>query len=174
MGGIRMKYLHHMRAEEAIKFIDMCNTRGHYAYKRGLIPTWNQKEEICLKAVEEDGLLIRFVKTKTDSICMAAIKQNPWALNYIENPSKEMIVNALNSVMTVVDSYKTADEVIEKIFNDLTDIKEFVRFIARITSREKTHFNKVGCTMNGVKVRFSDSVLSMMICEKLIEYVENK
>lgn len=41
-----------------------------------------QTEELCLKAVQLDGLAIKYVKHKTPAVITAAIKQNPLSQSY--------------------------------------------------------------------------------------------
>jgi len=36
------------------------------------------------KAVTEDGLNLQHIKVQTPAICLAAIRQNPFAMNYID------------------------------------------------------------------------------------------
>ncbi|MDK9790198.1 DUF4116 domain-containing protein [Vibrio sp. D431a] len=45
----------------------------------------HQSEELCLKAVSHDGLLIRdiWIKNRTRRVCLEAINQNPEAIRYV-------------------------------------------------------------------------------------------
>ena len=48
-----------------------------------LIFEFNQSEKDCLKAVKENGLLLKYVINKTPKIILEAIKQNPEAKQYM-------------------------------------------------------------------------------------------
>lgn len=42
-----------------------------------------QTPDICLAAVESDGMALRFVRHQTEDICKAAVKSNPEAARFI-------------------------------------------------------------------------------------------
>ena len=44
----------------------------------------NQTDEICLEAVKQNGFALQFVKNQTDKICMEAVKQDGYALQYVK------------------------------------------------------------------------------------------
>lgn len=50
----------------------------------------NQTEELCVLAVQRNGLLLRYVKEQTKEICKLAILQNYRALQYVKNPTDDM------------------------------------------------------------------------------------
>jgi hypothetical protein len=45
----------------------------------------NQTEEICLAAVKQNGLALEYVHDQTEEICLAAINQIPYASRYKKN-----------------------------------------------------------------------------------------
>ena len=51
----------------------------------------DRNHEVCLKAVEINGLILGQIEFRTHEICCAALKQNGNAIQYIENPSEEYI-----------------------------------------------------------------------------------
>lgn len=48
-----------------------------------LINNWHN-EKYCLIKVKEDGYNLQFVKNKTEAICLAAVRQNIDALEFID------------------------------------------------------------------------------------------
>ena len=44
-----------------------------------------QTPDICMAAVRQNGLALQFVKEQTPDICMAAVRQNAMALQYVKN-----------------------------------------------------------------------------------------
>ena len=49
----------------------------------------NQTPDICLAAVKQDGYALQYVKEQTPDICLAAVKQNGWLYNL--SKSKHLI-----------------------------------------------------------------------------------
>lgn len=45
----------------------------------------NQTEELCLVAVKQNGLALKFVINQTEEICIAAAKQNRDAIPYVKD-----------------------------------------------------------------------------------------
>jgi hypothetical protein len=52
----------------------------------------DQTEDICLEAVSEDGLNLKYVLQQTDKICLAAIKQNPKAIKFVHPHAMSHVV----------------------------------------------------------------------------------
>ncbi len=42
-----------------------------------------QTPEICLTAVKQNGMALKYVKEQTIEICLAAVKKNSYALRYV-------------------------------------------------------------------------------------------
>jgi hypothetical protein len=55
-----------------------------------------QNEEVCMRAVQEDGRDLKFVKIKTLEICMAAVKSDPFSLKYADEQTYEMCLLAVS------------------------------------------------------------------------------
>ena len=53
----------------------------------------NQKE--CLKAVNQSGLALQFVKDQTEEICLAAVKEETLALQYVKDQTPEICLAAI-------------------------------------------------------------------------------
>lgn len=52
-----------------------------------------QSELICMEAVKQDGLLLKYVKCKSESICFEAVKQNGNAFKYVpKNMHSELLL----------------------------------------------------------------------------------
>ncbi len=43
----------------------------------------DQTHELCMAAVQQDGWALQYVKEQTPELCMAAVKQNGYALEYV-------------------------------------------------------------------------------------------
>ena len=43
-----------------------------------------QTPEICLEAVKQNGYALQYVKEQTLEICLEAVKQNGYALQYVK------------------------------------------------------------------------------------------
>lgn len=43
----------------------------------------DQTEAICLKAVERHGYALRYVKDQTEAVCLKAVEQEPYALQFV-------------------------------------------------------------------------------------------
>lgn len=56
-----------------------------------------QTPELCLAAVEQNGLLISAVQYKTPEICLAAVRESSTALYYIEKQTPELCLEAVKS-----------------------------------------------------------------------------
>ena len=42
-------------------------------------------EKYCLAAVKQDGIALQYVKEQTEAICTEAVKQNGYALQYVRD-----------------------------------------------------------------------------------------
>jgi len=60
-----------------------------------LIQYMEQTAEFCLAAVKQNGLAIEFIQNQTKEVCEAAINQNPLALQFIENQTNEICMIAV-------------------------------------------------------------------------------
>ena len=47
-----------------------------------------QTPEICMAAVDSNGLTLKNVKEQTPEICMAAVKNCGWALEYVKEQTE--------------------------------------------------------------------------------------
>lgn len=45
----------------------------------------NQTKELCLVAVNENGLALKYVKQQTNELCLAAVNENDLASKYVKN-----------------------------------------------------------------------------------------
>lgn len=55
----------------------------------------NQTEEVCLRAVKQNGMSLKDVKYQNDEICLAAVKNNGLALQYVKNQTEEICFEAV-------------------------------------------------------------------------------
>jgi len=81
---------------------------------------WSNRER-CLEYVNHCGLLIEFVENQTEEICIAAIIQSVYSLNYIkkENITREMC-------MIAIEQDKNAIQLIPVEFKDIHDAWEIM------------------------------------------------
>lgn len=59
------------------------------------VPGDAQTDSLCIKAVKDNGLALKFVHAKTIDICLAAIRQNYKALRYVDNTTAKYICDHL-------------------------------------------------------------------------------
>lgn len=55
-----------------------------------------QTEEICLAAVRQNGLALKYVKDQTNKICLEAVEKTGGALQYVENQTNAICSVAVN------------------------------------------------------------------------------
>jgi phosphoribosyl-ATP pyrophosphohydrolase len=55
---------------------------------------WNDYD-FCLKVVQKNGNLLKYVKEQTTDICLAAVQQNGWALEYVKEETPEICIAAV-------------------------------------------------------------------------------
>ena len=52
-------------------------------------------ESHCLKAVEEDGDALQYVKDQTEGICLKAVERNGYALQYVKDQTEGICLKAV-------------------------------------------------------------------------------
>jgi hypothetical protein len=62
---------------------------------RGLQNPYVQTPEMCLAAVQQNGLALEYVWLKTPEICLAAVQQNGLALEYVSGQTPEIRLAAV-------------------------------------------------------------------------------
>ena len=55
----------------------------------------NQTPEMCLEAVRQNGYALEFVKDQTPEICLQAVRQKGCALQYVKNQTPEICLEAV-------------------------------------------------------------------------------
>lgn len=58
-----------------------------------------QSPKICLEAVRQNGMALKYVIGQTYDICLEAVKQNGMALKYVYNQTDEICMTALKNNM---------------------------------------------------------------------------
>ena len=61
-------------------------------YNPQLLEQIEQNEQICLEAVKQYGLTLKYVKKQNEQICLEAIKQDKLAIQYVD----DSIIKLLN------------------------------------------------------------------------------
>ena len=56
-----------------------------------------QTEKICLAAVKSDGSALEYVKDQTKEICLEAVKNNGYALQYVKDKTYELCLEAVKN-----------------------------------------------------------------------------
>ena len=59
------------------------------------IPIHEQTEDICLAAVKENGWALEYVHHQTPEICLEAVKENGWALKFVKEQTEEICLTAV-------------------------------------------------------------------------------
>lgn len=54
-----------------------------------------QTPEICMTAVQQNGLILEHVKEQTPELCMAAVQKDPWALEHVKEQTLELCMTAI-------------------------------------------------------------------------------
>ena len=49
----------------------------------------------CLKAVEQDGYALRYVKEQTEAVCLKAVEQDGYALQYVKEQTEAVCLKAV-------------------------------------------------------------------------------
>ena len=70
------------------------------------IPAKDQTEAICLEAVKQNGFALEFVEKQTEEICLEAIRRNEEAVKYV-NP--DIITRALVALLS--DKHNTKQDI---------------------------------------------------------------
>jgi len=78
--GLLLKYLYPFNDESSDELYHMAVVQNKQAIE--FVPISSRTQEICKMAVEEDGMLLRFVANQTEEICRIAIHKNPNAKVY--------------------------------------------------------------------------------------------
>ena len=72
---------------------DVCNAVIKYPFL--LKELKNQKPDICLVALKQNGHALQFVKEQTPDICLAAVKQNGHALQFVKEQTPDICLAAV-------------------------------------------------------------------------------
>ena len=52
--------------------------------------------EAALKAVEQDGYALRYVKDQTEAVCLKAVEQDSYALQYVKDQTEAVCLKAVD------------------------------------------------------------------------------
>jgi hypothetical protein len=63
--------------------------------------TESEKDDLRSLAIKSEGLTLFYIKNKTPEICLAAVKQNPEAIKYINDEFKEYVGSHVDNVVYV-------------------------------------------------------------------------
>jgi Domain of unknown function (DUF4116) len=58
-------------------------------------PNVVQTEELCMEAVKQNGYALEYVRRQTVDICIEAVKQNGLALQYVKNRTRTICIEAV-------------------------------------------------------------------------------
>ena len=65
-----------LKGDDALKAVEQNGDALRYVKE--------QTEAICLKAVEQNGYALQYVKEQTEAICLKAVEQDGYALRYVD------------------------------------------------------------------------------------------
>lgn len=63
-------------------------------------------EEMMLLAVQQDGLLLQYIKEPTAVVCEAALRQNPKAIRFVKEPDEAMMLAAVRQSWLLLEYIK--------------------------------------------------------------------
>lgn len=93
-----------------------------------------QRDDLCLRMVRQDGLLLRYVKNKTKRICYEAVTQNGFALEFVPEQSHQICIAAIKqnkyafkfirelSVATCVEAARHNAEIVDYMRGQLREV----------------------------------------------------
>src|SRR3990167_9047465 len=55
---------------------------------------WSDEKQ-CLRAVEQNGYALRYVKEQTEAICLEAVKQDGYVLQYVKEQTEAICLEAV-------------------------------------------------------------------------------
>jgi hypothetical protein len=84
-----MSYLTPTSIREALEIVKISG------YNLEFVPEEYRTREVCLAAIEEDSYSIQYIENPTEEMCLAAVKIHGWALSYIENQTEEICLEAI-------------------------------------------------------------------------------
>lgn len=82
-------------------------------------------KEFCLKAVKLNGLILNYVKDRTDDICLEAIKQNGRALVYAKGNNNRLSLEAIKQTPDALEyvQNQTDDIILKAVKKDRNALK---------------------------------------------------
>jgi hypothetical protein len=102
---------------------------------------FNNSEDLLLKAIRQDGLIIRFIKIQSEKIKLEAVKNNALAIKYIENPSEELQLLAVTQCGFAIRFLNNASEKVK-----LAAVNQIGDCIQHIDNpSEQVQLNAVSC-----------------------------
>jgi ribosomal protein L24E len=103
---------------------------------------WND-DFFCLKAVKQNGMILRFVKTKTKEICLEAIRQNPTSLKFVEEyrQTQEICLEAITKNGLVLRFIKEQNklyclEAVKQDWNSLRYVKNQTNDLCMVAAKQ--------------------------------------
>lgn len=78
--------------------------------KLNSVPNESMTNEICMAAVRRDGVALEYVESQTDEICLAAVNQNGWSLQFVKNQTEEICLAAVDGYAPALKFVKEQTE----------------------------------------------------------------
>ena len=154
--------MENMNNETYLKYLEMVQNDGKALQ---YVPSEYQTEELCMTAVKQNGWTLEYVKKQTPEICLEAIKENPFALEYVENQTEEMCKLAVSLDRVSLQCIRSENIKNEIIKNDET----YLNYL------EKVQKNRM--TLRLVWSEYRTPELCMEAVKRdgrALEYVENQ
>jgi len=143
--------------------LEAVNQKHYTNYSMGKII--KQNNEICLAAVNSDGMALQFVKIQTEPICLAAVKQNGLALQFVKKQNFQICLTAVkqNGMALQFVNEEYPDLYLEK-YKSITIKNGYNSECLICLSKDKNtwceikscnHFFHIKCLMNWIKINSS-------------------
>lgn len=138
--------------------------------------TKNQTLEICLAAVKQNGLALKYVAHQTPELCLMAIQQNPWALKYVENQTEKLCLEAVKQNGYLLDLVRQQTEEIclatlsenprnaEKIKNPTTEMLKIYKSFLKEDRATSIPYRQIRYLIVTNQINLVDSPYHILEC----------
>jgi hypothetical protein len=99
----------------------------------------DQRSDICLAAIQQDGTALQYVREQTPELCLAAVQQNGWALIYVkeQNQNPEICLAAVRQTWYALQFVK--DQTAEMCLIAYAQDKAATQYFKYRTDNELNH-----------------------------------
>ena len=138
------------------------------------VPSQYQDREICLTAVRQNGWALEYIKNQTREICLEAVRRTGYALQFVEKQDKEICVEAIKQNISALYYVEEQDKEI-----CLMAVKQNCRALEYIEEQDKEicleAVKRIGCALKYVKEQDKEICLASVKQNILaLQYVDKK